>query len=109
MTAPFFFPENASGSGWGGPVHDLRENSCVLPRIAYNSAAGVQQTGREACLRCAWGFLTWAAKPSVRKSLTPQKTFPKAASYTLLPVACLHYYGISSPEVPRCWFDIFRH
>jgi hypothetical protein len=24
MTAPFFFPEYASGSGWGGPAHDNR-------------------------------------------------------------------------------------
>jgi hypothetical protein len=73
MTAPFFsFPKMRREAVGAARVHDLRENSCVLPRIAYNSAAGVQQTGRDAC-RCAWGFLTWAAKPSVRKSLTPQK------------------------------------
>src|SRR6202022_2032310 len=32
MTAPFFFPECTSGSGWGGPAHDHREKTLVFPR-----------------------------------------------------------------------------
>jgi hypothetical protein len=74
MIAPYFLLRISSENGWGGSGSRLpRENSCVLPRIAYNSPAGVQQTGRQACRAVHRGFLTRAAKPKVRKSLTPQK------------------------------------
>jgi hypothetical protein len=38
--------------------------------MAYNAAAGVVQTSHKPALP-RWGFLTWAAKPSVRKSPDP--------------------------------------
>jgi len=38
--------------------------------MAYNAAAGVVQTSHKLVLP-RWGFLTWAAKPSVRKSPNP--------------------------------------
>jgi hypothetical protein len=38
--------------------------------MAYNAAAGVVQTSHKLALP-RWGFLTWAAKPSVRKSPDP--------------------------------------
>jgi len=39
--------------------------------MAYNAAAGVVQTSHKLALP-RWGFLTWAAKPSVRNPQTPQ-------------------------------------
>jgi len=34
MTAPFL-PRISSGSGWGGPVHDLREKTIVFLRESH--------------------------------------------------------------------------
>jgi hypothetical protein len=48
MTAPLSSPNLVGERFEGGPVHDLRENLGVLPRIAYNAADRVQQTSRKA-------------------------------------------------------------
>jgi hypothetical protein len=49
--------------------------------MAYNAAAGVVQTSHKLPLP-QWGFLTWAAKPSVRKSPDPAISESLKASVT---------------------------
>jgi hypothetical protein len=49
--------------------------------MAYNAAAGVVQTSHKLALP-RWGFLTWAAKPSVRKSPDPAISESLKASVT---------------------------
>jgi len=73
MTAPFFFPEYASGSGWGGPARDHREKTLVFPRESptMQPLGFGKQAARPVLL--LWGFLTWAAKPRVGKSPEPRK------------------------------------
>src|SRR5271169_4116503 len=55
MTAPFSSP-NCVGERLGRPGSRLaRENCCVLPRIAYNAADGVQPISSS---RCATGVFS---------------------------------------------------
>jgi hypothetical protein len=67
-----------------------RENHCVLPRIAYNAAVGVQSISRKANRAVHGGFLTWAAKPSVRESPNPARICVKQCCQLHLCVGCLH-------------------
>jgi hypothetical protein len=89
MTAPFFFPEITSGSGWGGPVHDWREKTLVFCRESptIQPLGYSQQATRLAAVH--GGFLTWAAKPRVRKSLTPQKLLSKKDGQPHFCAGCL--------------------
>ena len=92
MTAPFSSP-NLVGERLGRPGSRLaRENPCVLPRIAYNAAVGVQPissaTSRWACRAVHGGFLTWAAKPSVRESPEPRKNLSLDQSRQTSTSAC---------------------
>ncbi len=58
MTAPFSSP-NLVGERLGRPGSRLaRENLCVLPRIAYNAAVGVQQTSRKRWPRAVTGVFS---------------------------------------------------
>jgi hypothetical protein len=50
--------------------------------MAYNAAAGVVQTSHKLALP-RWGFLTWAAKPSVRKS--PDPAIPESLKASVTP------------------------
>jgi hypothetical protein len=72
MTAPFSSPSFV-GERLGRPGSRLaRENIGVLSQIAYNASVGVQPTSRKACRAVHGGSVTWAAKPKVKESLTPQ-------------------------------------
>jgi hypothetical protein len=72
MTAPFSSPSFV-GERLGRPGSRLaRENIGVLSQIAYNASVGVQQTSRKAGRAVHGGSVTWAAKPKVKESLTPQ-------------------------------------
>jgi hypothetical protein len=74
MTAPFSSPSFV-GERLGRPGSRLaRENVGVLSQIAYNASVGVQQTSRKAWLAVHRGSVTWAAKPKVKESLTPQNS-----------------------------------
>src|SRR5258708_39698218 len=35
IAAPFFFPEIASGSGWGGPARESRRKTLVFPHESH--------------------------------------------------------------------------
>ena len=53
------------------------------------------------------GFLTWAAKPSVRKSPNPEESaLNHAAGFTSVPAAYTHYYGAAPRKVPRFGFRV---
>jgi hypothetical protein len=85
-----FLARSRSGGLGAAPVHELRgENTCVSPRIAYNAAAGVER--QAPCLRFRFGgFLTWAAKPSVRESPNPAFRFLVSAGSPLPAFYPLH-------------------
>jgi hypothetical protein len=71
IAAPVFFPERTSGSGWGGPVRDQRKKTLVFPHESHRMLPpGWNRQVTSLCCRNG-GFLTWAAKPSMRKSPDP--------------------------------------
>src|ERR1700693_2508978 len=73
IAAPFFFPEVTSGNGWGGPAHDQREKTLVFPH-EWPTMLPPGLCRQVTSLSCRdGGFLTWAAKPSVRESPDPAR------------------------------------
>jgi hypothetical protein len=75
IAAPFFFPEVASGNGWAALLTTSARKTFEFPRESHRILPpGFEQTrfDPEVSLFCRdGGFLTWAAKPSVRKSPNP--------------------------------------
>jgi hypothetical protein len=88
MTAPFSSPSFV-GERLGRPGSRLaRENIwCFVAKIAYNASVGVQQTSRKACRAVHRGSVTWAAKPKVKESLTPQNPTFRKISASFSPLA----------------------
>jgi len=73
MTAPYSFPKLRRETV-GRPGSRLsRENLYVLPRIAYNAAAGVQRTSRQACSLCTGGFSHLGRQTEREKIPSPRK------------------------------------
>jgi hypothetical protein len=77
MTAPFSFPLSV-GKRLGAARLTARGESTLsftANRLQFNrwGSAKVQRANRKACLALHKGFLTWAAKPKVKKSLNPAK------------------------------------
>ena len=72
MIAPFFFSEFRQRTVGAAPVRDFREKTVVFCRESptiHPLGSADKPSGLPAVHR---GFLTRAAKPKVRKSLTPQ-------------------------------------
>src|SRR5271157_322315 len=100
----FFFPEVTSGSGWGGPARDQREKTLVFPHESPRMLApGLSTQAASLCCRDG-GFLTWAAKPSVRESPNPAKLklrVEPGQSYSTGHVSPAAQYACTAPEVPH--------
>jgi hypothetical protein len=71
MAAPYFLSRVASGSGWGGPIRDQREKTLVFPHESHRMLPPGLYRQATSLLCHDGGFLTWAAKPSMRKSPDP--------------------------------------
>jgi len=112
MTAPFSFPKLRREAVGAARFTTGAIKLCVLPRIAYNATAGVQQTSRQACRAVRGGFLTWAAKPRVRESPNPAKK--SAATNTATKYGPEHfrpghisiYYATLRLKVPLEFFQL---
>jgi hypothetical protein len=112
MAAPYFLSRVASGNGWGGPVRDQREKTLVFPHesptmlppgLCRKSRA--DKSSRQVASFCCrdGGFLTWAAKPSVRESPGPAINIEaNLASFTSAPARSptLRGYVCHALEVP---------
>jgi len=110
MTAPFFFPECTSGSGWGGPAHDHREKTLVFPRESptMQPLGFGKQAARPVLLRVGV-FLTWAAKPSVGRSPEPRKICGTISSSRLgcLATRLIPDYALLALKVPESLSALF--
>src|SRR6266571_1984256 len=111
IAAPFSFPEVMSGKRLGRPgFATKREKTLVFPHESHRMLPlGLNRQATS--LLCRYGgFLTWAAKPSVRESPDPAKYLDQfwPASPLRRPLFTPGDYASTSVEVPfRCDVIIF--